>query len=205
MEFELWLFAIKQLAQTYEMYQVIYSQMPEAEKEDLRNEYVSTVGGVTSSAKSSAEKESDKIIKEYQDLLGSFNNAMSIVERFIEKNSILKLDKNLKIDPANPDQVFLRRSFTALQADTAKVIAFLKYISKPVTAEGELHKDASGNLSVDGHAVSHGMLLEFFHINRWEIGMLVKADNAPYGCFFLGYKNDTFDVDPEGLRVRLRE
>ena len=204
MEFELWLFAIKQLAQTYEMSQVIFSQLPDAEKADLRKEYDSTIGGGSSSAPAE-NKESDKVIKEYQELLGNFHNAMSIVERFVEKNSVLKLDKSLKIDPSNPDQVFLRRSFTTLEASTMQVINFLKHISKPITAEGELHKDASGNLSVNSHPVHQGMLVEFFHINRWEIGLLCKADDAPYGYFFLGFRNDVFDVNLEGLQVRLRE
>ena len=44
MEFELWLFAIKNLAQTYEMSQVIFSQLPQAEKDDLRREYEKTTG-----------------------------------------------------------------------------------------------------------------------------------------------------------------
>ena len=32
LEFELWIYAIKQLAQTYEMSQMIYNQLPQEEK-----------------------------------------------------------------------------------------------------------------------------------------------------------------------------
>ena len=39
MDFELWLFAVKRLAQTYEMAREIYSQLPEAEKQRLKEEY----------------------------------------------------------------------------------------------------------------------------------------------------------------------
>ena len=39
MTFELWLYAAKQLAQTYEMSQVIYQQLPQAEKDELQREY----------------------------------------------------------------------------------------------------------------------------------------------------------------------
>ena len=46
MEFELWLFAVKNLAQTYEMSQVIYSQLPQGEKDSLKKEYERSVGGV---------------------------------------------------------------------------------------------------------------------------------------------------------------
>ncbi len=205
MEFELWLFAVKQLAQTYEMSQVIFSQLPDAEKEDLRKEYDSTVGGGSSSSTDDKAEKADKIIKEYNDLLNGFQNAMSIAERFVEKNNVLKLNKKLQIDPSNPDQVFLRRSFTNLEASTQQVILFLKHISKPITAEGELHKDASGVYAVDGHKVGHGMLIEFFHINRWEIGRLCEVSDVPYGFFFLGFRNEVFDVDLEGLQVRLRE
>ena len=45
MEFELWLFAVKQLAQSYEMTQVIFSQLTENEKKDLRKEYEASIGG----------------------------------------------------------------------------------------------------------------------------------------------------------------
>ncbi len=45
MDFSLWLFASKQLAQTYEMSQVIYQQLPEAEKKVLKKEYNRTVLG----------------------------------------------------------------------------------------------------------------------------------------------------------------
>ena len=39
MPFELWLFAVKRLAQTYEMVEPIFSQLSEAEKQTLRKEY----------------------------------------------------------------------------------------------------------------------------------------------------------------------
>lgn len=39
MPFELWLFAVKRLAQTYEMVEPIYSQLSEMEKQTLRKEY----------------------------------------------------------------------------------------------------------------------------------------------------------------------
>ena len=44
MEFTLWLFAVKRLAQTYEMSQVIFDQLPEAEKEELKKEYQASMG-----------------------------------------------------------------------------------------------------------------------------------------------------------------
>lgn len=39
MPFELWLFAVKRLAQTYEMVEPIFSQLSEVEKQTLRKEY----------------------------------------------------------------------------------------------------------------------------------------------------------------------
>ncbi|MCR5716471.1 MAG: hypothetical protein K6G23_06485 [Lachnospiraceae bacterium] len=39
MEFGLWIFAIKRLGQTYEAAQMIYNNLSEAAKEDLRKEY----------------------------------------------------------------------------------------------------------------------------------------------------------------------
>ena len=39
MDFELWLFAVKRLAQTYEMAREIFAQLPEEEKQRLRDEY----------------------------------------------------------------------------------------------------------------------------------------------------------------------
>ncbi|MCR5251781.1 MAG: GAF domain-containing protein [Lachnospiraceae bacterium] len=42
MPFELWLYAIKGLAQTYEMVEPIYSQLSEQEKKALRDEYEKT-------------------------------------------------------------------------------------------------------------------------------------------------------------------
>ena len=61
MEFELWLFAVKQLAQTYEMSQVIYQQLPAEEKTALNREYRIQILGekpeeAASKAKSVAER-----------------------------------------------------------------------------------------------------------------------------------------------------
>lgn len=39
MTFELWLFTIKKLAQTYDATITIFEQLPDAEKERLRKEY----------------------------------------------------------------------------------------------------------------------------------------------------------------------
>ncbi len=39
MSFEMWLFAVKKFAQTYEMAITIFEQLPEDEKEELRLEY----------------------------------------------------------------------------------------------------------------------------------------------------------------------
>ena len=39
MDFDLWLFAVKRLAQTYEMAHEIFEQLPEEEKKRLQEEY----------------------------------------------------------------------------------------------------------------------------------------------------------------------
>ncbi len=39
MSFEIWLFAIKKFAQSYDMAMLIYNQLPEDQKKDLQNEY----------------------------------------------------------------------------------------------------------------------------------------------------------------------
>ena len=39
MSFEMWLFAVKGFAQTYEMAQLIYAQLPQQEKDELLLEY----------------------------------------------------------------------------------------------------------------------------------------------------------------------
>ena len=39
MSFEMWLFAIKKLAQSYDMALTIYEQLSDAEKEQLKKEY----------------------------------------------------------------------------------------------------------------------------------------------------------------------
>ncbi len=44
MDFELWLFAVKRLAQTYEMAREIYAQLPEEEKQRLQEEYKKSNG-----------------------------------------------------------------------------------------------------------------------------------------------------------------
>ena len=208
MEFELWLFAVKQLAQNYAMCQMIYSQLSDDEKAELRKEYEATVGGgpAPQAAKDtapSAEDTSKKTIKEYQDLLNSFHNAMSIVERFLEKNNVKHLDSTLPIDNMNPDEVFLRRSFINLEMSTLQIMQYLTHVSKPIIADGAVTLDSAGQYSVDGHPVTEGMFLEYFHINRWEIGRLCKSEASPYGHFFLGFRNEVIDVKLDGLRVRI--
>ncbi len=203
MEFELWLYAIKQLAQNYEMSQVIYSQLTDAEKADLHREYETTIGGGADSSKSKIDKD-NKTLKEYRDLVGSFHNAMSIVERFAEKNSIKQLNKKYPIDEKNPDEVFIRRMFVAMEADVVSITQYLNHIVREVTAEGDLKLASDGNYYLNDIRLQEGIIVEFFHINRWEIGRFCKGPSAPYGCFFLGYNNEIYDVDPEGLHVRLR-
>ena len=209
MEFELWLFAVKQLAQNYAMCQMIYSQLSDDEKAELRKEYEASVGGGPapdsgSSGSPAPAAKSDKTIKEYRDLLNSFHNAMSIVERFLEKNSVKYLDSHLPIDVTNPDEVFLRRSFVNLEMSTLQTMQYLSHIAKPILAEGKLALDSNGQYSVDGHPVTDGMFLEFFYINRWEIGRLCKGPDSAYGYFFLGFRNELFDVNLDGLQVRIR-
>ncbi|MCR5025017.1 MAG: hypothetical protein K6A90_11900 [Lachnospiraceae bacterium] len=209
MEFELWLFAVKQLAQNYAMCQMIYSQLSDDEKAELRKEYEASVGGdpapdAESSGSPAPDTRSDKTIKEYRDLLNSFHNAMSIAERFLEKNSVKYLDAHLPIDVANPDEVFLRRSFVNLGMNTLQTMQYLSHVAKPIVAEGKLAPDGNGNYVIDGHVVNEGMFLEFFYINRWEIGRLCKGEDSAYGYFFLGFRNELFDVNLDGLLVRIR-
>lgn len=209
MEFELWLFAVKQLAQNYAMCQMIYSQLSDDEKAELRKEYEASVGGGSapvsdSSGSHTPSANSDKTIKEYRDLLNGFHNAMSIVERFLEKNSVKYLDSHLPIDVANPDEVFLRRSFVNLEMSTLQTMQYLSHVAKPIVAEGKLAPDGNGNYVIDGHVVNEGMFLEFFYINRWEIGRLCKGEDSAYGYFFLGFRNELFDVNLDGLLVRIR-
>ncbi|MCR4590849.1 MAG: hypothetical protein K5668_08520 [Lachnospiraceae bacterium] len=212
MEFELWLFAVKQLAQSYEMSQVIYSQLTDAEKADLHKEYDATIGGGSSgssSGDSPAEKKEEKkkdgkTVKEYTDLINNFHNAMSIVERFVEKNNSKNLDRDYPIDPADPDEEFLRRIFLNMEIRTIQVLRFLSYTAKSVTYEGELRKEENGFYYLNEKLIAEGQLLEFFYMNRWEIGILCKGPGTAYGYFILGFQNEIFDVNLDGLKVRLR-
>ena len=199
MEFELWLFAVKQLAQSYEMTQVIFSQLTENEKKDLRKEYEASIGGGDGK-----KKKENKTLKEYNDLINSFHNAVSIAERFVEKNDVRKLMKSHPVDPTNLDEEFLRRIFFAMENETIKVISYLNHVAQKVTAEGELKKGNDGIYYLDSTPVTEGMIVEFFYMNRWEIGRLCKGPGTFFGYFFLGFKNEVFDVELEGLKVRLR-
>lgn len=208
MEFELWLFAVKQLAQSYEMTQVIFSQLPEDAKEDLRKEYESTMGGGSNSAESKkpAEKTAaeNKTVKEYHDLLNNFHNAMSIVERFVEKNNIRSLNASYPIDATNPDEEFLHRMLLDLEAGTISVVKYLNSISRPVSEDGVIKKGADGQYVINNTVLKEGMIVEFFNLNRWETGRLCKSSDSVYGYFFLGFRNEIFDIELEGLRARLR-
>ena len=211
MEFELWLFAIKQLAQSYEMSQVIYSQLTDAEKEDLHREYEATIGGSSGggtgkapAAENKEKKKSEKTLKEYRDLINSFHNAMSILERFVEKNNAKHLDRDYPIDPSNPDEEFMHRMLLNMETSTLQVIRYLNHTAKDVTLEGTLHKEENGFYYLDGKQIIEGQLLEFFYMKRWEIGTLCRNPGMVYGHFILGFQNEIFDVDLEGLRVRLR-
>jgi hypothetical protein len=44
MSFELWLFTIKRLGQTYDAALAIYENLPDEQKEELRKEFEETVG-----------------------------------------------------------------------------------------------------------------------------------------------------------------
>jgi len=211
MEFELWLFAVKQLAQSYEMSQVIYSQLTDAEKADLHKEYDATIGGGPTGAvdKSSAgegngKKNDGKTLKEYRDLMNSFHNAMSILERFVEKNNAKHLDRDYPIDPSDPDEEFMHRIFLNMETSTLQIIRYLNYTAKDVTQEGTLHRVENGFYSLNGKQIPEGQLLEFFYMNRWEIGILCRNPGMVHGHFFLGFQNEIFDIDLEGLKVRLR-
>ncbi|MBQ6966668.1 MAG: hypothetical protein IJP84_02050 [Lachnospiraceae bacterium] len=197
MEFELWLYAVKQLAQNYEMSQVIFSQLTKAEQDDLRKEYESTIGG-------GEKKKENQALKDYKDLIGGLQNAMSITERYVEKNSIKKVNDKHPIDESSADEEFLKRTFLAAEKDIIKAISILSHVSKSVSAEGELKKNDNGTYSLNDTVISDGMLLEFFYMNRWELGKLCNLPGSAYGCIFLGMHGETFDVNLEGLKVRLR-
>lgn len=197
MEFELWLYAIKQLAQNYEMSQVIFSQLTKAEQEDLRNEYESTIGG-------GGKKKENKTLKDYNDLISGLRNAMSITERYVEKNSIKRINERHPIDESSADEEFLKRTFLSAEKDIIRAINILSHVSKPVSAEGELKKNGDGTYSLNDTVIREGMLLEFFYMNRWETGRLCAMPGSAYGYIFLGMNDETFDVKLEGLKVRLR-
>ncbi len=217
MEFELWLFAIKNLAQTYEMSQVIYSQLPQGEKDSLKKEYERSVGGTKSSNKSKAAPTGNA--KKYEELIGNFLNSMSVAERFLERNSIRYIRQNMPASPDDPDQEFLLRMFINLELSVTKVNSCLKYLGMPVTASGELKVDESdryyvqntlpagpgyGAGSNDRRTVTDGMFIEFMTDGRWELGKLRRDADAPFGCFFTGPGGEEFHVNPNGLKVRLR-
>ncbi len=44
MSFELWLFAMKSIGQTPDAAMMVFNNMPESEKEELRKEYASSAG-----------------------------------------------------------------------------------------------------------------------------------------------------------------
>ncbi len=197
MEFELWLFAVKQLAQSYEVCQLIYSQLTQAEKDELRKEYERSVGG-------GSGKPENKVLKEYGDLINNFHNAMSIAERFVEKNTIRRMNENYPVHGDDPDEEFIGRVFLTMETYTIRVIEYLNHIAKKVSAEGSLKQESDGNYYLNNIQIKDGMLIEFFHLSRWEIGRLCNGPGTPYGRFFLGFNNEVFDVDLNGLKVRLR-
>ncbi|MBR2274446.1 MAG: hypothetical protein IJ873_00045 [Lachnospiraceae bacterium] len=198
MEFELWLFAVKNLAQTYEMSQVIFGQLPKAEQEDLRKEYRVTILG-----EKDAPKE-DKTLKKIEGLIFDFHNSMNVTERFLERHPLKSLEKQIKPDGEKPEQEFAFRMLTELEQTTLKVTSYLAYLAKPVTKEGELTTDQYGQYMLEDTAILPGMLLEFFYHNRWELGKAAKDPSAPFDLYFLGMKNEEFHINPSGLHVRLR-
>ncbi len=217
MEFELWLFAIKNLAQTYEMSQVIYSQLPQGEKDSLKKEYERSVGGGKSAAKTQPAPNSS--VKKYEELIGNFLNSMSVAERFLERNSVRYMRQNMPAAPNDPDQEYLLRMFINLELSVSKVNSCLKYLGMPVTAAGELKADEFGQFYVqntlssnagfgaganDRRPVKDGMFIEFMTDGRWELGKLRRDADAPFGCFFTGFGGEEFHVNPIGLNVRLR-
>ena len=217
MEFELWLFAVKQLAQSYEMTQVIYSQLPQGEKDSLKKEYERSVGGAKSSDKNKASGGGS--VKKYEELIGNFLNSMSVSERFLERNSIRYIRQNMPASPDDPDEEFLLRMFINLELSVTKVNSCLKYLGMPVTAAGELKVDEFGQYYVQNtlpsgsgygagsnnrRPVTDGMFIEFMTGGRWELGKLRRDADAPFGCFFAGSGGEEFHINPNGLKVRLR-
>ncbi|MBQ7564901.1 MAG: hypothetical protein IJT16_13055 [Lachnospiraceae bacterium] len=198
MEFELWLFAVKNLAQTYEMSQVIFGQLPKAEQEDLRKEYRKTVKG-----EKEAPKE-NKTLKKIEGLLFDFHNSMNVTERFLERHPLKTLEKQIKPDGENAEQEFAFRMLFELEQSTLKVTSYLAHLAKPVTKEGELRVDQYGQYSLDGTIIMPGMLVEFFYHNRWELGKAARDLLAPFELYFLGMRNEEYHISPDGLRVRLR-
>ncbi|MCR5789535.1 MAG: hypothetical protein K6G83_06545 [Lachnospiraceae bacterium] len=196
MEFELWLFAVKNLAQTYEMSQVIFAQLPEAEKKALRAEYEKTVSG--------GEKKEDKTLKKLEGLIYDLHNSMNVAERFVERHHPRYMEKYFEIEEGNVEQEFALRMFTELKLMTMKVMMAVTYLSRPVTDEGELSLNAEGKFILGSHEIVPGMLLEFFYHGRWEFGKVHRAPDAPYDYYLTGLHNEEFHINLNGLKVRVR-
>ncbi len=202
MEFELWLFAVKNLAQTYEMSQVIYKQLPADKKDELNREYRTTILGEKDVPPKA--KKDDKNLKKLTELVYDFHNSMNVTERFLERNNIKKLDSSFPDLTGDPEAEFFKRALVELELLSSRVSIYLNYLSRPVTAEGDVERDEYGSYVLDMNPLTPGSLIEFMYNGRWEIGKLHMEGSTPYGYYITGINNEEFHVKLNGLHIRLR-
>ena len=119
----------------------------------------------------------------------------------------------LKYDDENPDDLMMLDELKTLFSRLDDISHTINYLNRPIKEEGFLHKNRNGRYEINGHELSSGCGIECLITDDWhfkydEDGRYVETpfwyasriehNGEDY------YIVDVYDIEMEGLRVRIR-
>ena len=201
MEFELWLFAIKKLAQNYDVAQIIYDNMPQDEKRKLRNEYEAQMGKSKAvsqpAAPAPASANMDMVLADMVKTTGTIKSWLNKSRRF-ERTANALMNST-----TDADQIFKARMVMSFMELLEKMDRVLEHLTKPVREEGQLHLTASNILALNRTVMTEGTLVEFVVGSQWKIGYITL--NREWGYYqIISIPEREMYSRLEGVYVRIR-
>lgn len=154
-----------------------------------------------------------KRISTFMDRLYEINKSIQKIlddSSFEEYGDLLGLD----VDYTDPQELFLADELMSIFNKLSDVSHNLKYLKKPIVAEGVLRKNINGRYEFNGTELTSGSSLEYLSTDSFHM-RYDEDDNyiiTPYWKYGTIEHNGTdyyitgsdADMNLEGLRVRIR-
>lgn len=128
------------------------------------------------------------------------SHAKKVLKNVLKELESVSRNDEFEFDPKNAEEVFEASEMLIIADKLSDVVKSLKYLDKPILAEGLLKKGSNGRYTIQGanHELTSGYIIEAWNDEDGFCKTRIEHKDGDY--YAVGFEKQPLN----GLRVRIR-